>query len=81
MPTKNIQFVPQIGGSEAVDAPRLVWVYPDDDGKPGSVDLNSASWLKQPVRLVFLCPVSMKAGRRAGCGRGSLVFFLRESRR
>lgn len=53
----------QVGDAEAVDVPRLVWLYPDDGSKPGSVDLTTDAWLKKPVRVSFLCPISMKLGR------------------
>lgn len=47
-----------------MDVPRLVWIYPDDNGgKPGSVDIKTDDWLKKHIRVSFLCPVTMKPGR------------------
>lgn len=46
-----------------VDVPRIVWIHADDCGKPGSVDIANDDWLKKPLRINFLCPISMKPGR------------------
>lgn len=54
----------QVDGADAVDVPRVVWIHPDDCGsKPGSIDITTDDWLKKPIRLNFLCPISMKPGR------------------
>ncbi|CAM9732424.1 unnamed protein product [Ectocarpus sp. 12 AP-2014] len=59
-----------VGGANEVDCPRLAWIYPDDSGKPRSVDITTDEWLKKPIRLVFLCPISMKPGWCGQDGRG-----------
>ena len=54
----------QVSDADVVDLPCLVWISPDDSGNPNDVDdLEDASWLSKPIRISFLCPVSMKAGR------------------
>lgn len=52
-----------MGDASAVDIPRIVWLYPADEGSGTSTGLTTDAWLKKPVRLTFLCPVSMKPAR------------------
>lgn len=49
--------------ASAVDVPRVVWLYPADGANGADVDLKTDAWLKKPIRLTFLCPISMKPAR------------------
>ena len=53
----------QVGDADIVDIPYLVWIFPDDGGRAGDIGLDDASGLSRFVRIVFLCPISMKPGR------------------
>eukprot|EP00903_Cladosiphon_okamuranus_P015237 g14083.t1 len=67
-----------VDGAEVLDVPRIVWIHPDDDsGKPGSVDITTDDWLKKPIRVNFMCPISMKPGRCGEDGKGYKMSFPR----